>query len=103
MSYNFKEHDPVIDIVRTCIEIYATTNNMSMGAAIKRVCRDATYGSGRVVHPGTVYNWFSGTTKYPRFCNVVAVVHATGREVRVDAQGMGTRARFKVIKGGRAA
>ena len=103
MSYNFKDHDPVIDIVRTCIEIYATTNNLSMSRAIARICRDATYGSGNCVCEGTVWNWLRGVTRYPRFCNVVAVVHATGEEVVVGKHGMGSRKRFRVIKGGKAA
>ena len=96
-TYRFKDHDPVLDIVRTCMEIYATTNNMNMSTALKRLSKD----SG--VSESCLWSWQCGYTKYPRFATVVAVVHATGREVSVGNHGMGSRKRFRVISGGKAA
>jgi DNA-binding phage protein len=96
-TYRFKDKDPVIDIVRTCIEIYASLHNLSIGKAVK----DLSNASG--VSAACIYAWLNGSTRMPRFCTVVAVVHATGREVRVGNQGMGSKPRFKSIKGGQAA
>lgn len=94
-TYRFKDKDPIIDIVRTCVEIYMARNGMTYGQAIKSLSKS----SG--VTADCMYRWFRGDTRYPRYCTVVAVVHATGREVSVH-EGR-SRSRFKVIKGGRAA
>jgi hypothetical protein len=96
-TYRFKDKDPVIDIARTCVDIYAATSNKSFGQAVKAL----SVSSG--VSIGTIYGWFSGATRYPRFCTIVAVVHATGREVRIGDESLGSKPRFKSIKGGRAA
>lgn len=94
-TYRFKDKDPVIDIVRTCIDIYATLHGMKFTTALKALSKS----SGVTV--SCMNNWFYGTTCCPRYATIVAVVHATGREVSVH-EGR-SRARFKVIKGGRAA
>jgi len=96
-TYRFKDKDPVIDIVRTCVDIYAATNNMSFAQAI----RSLNNTSG--VSQSCMWNWFAGYTKYPRFATITAVVHATGREVKVSEHGMGSRKRFRVISGGKVA
>lgn len=94
-TYRFKDKDPIIDIVRTCVEIFATVNNLSFGQAVKKLSKS----SG--VSTNCMYNWFRGSTRFPRYCTVVAVVHATGREVSVHD---GTsKPRFRVVKGGKAA
>lgn len=97
-TYRFKDHDPIIDIVRTCLQIYASIHTHGkMSRAVRQVSRS----SG--VSMSCIQNWLSGVTSMPRFCTVVAVVHATGREVKVDEHGMGSKSRFRVIKGGKAA
>lgn len=96
-TYRFKDKDPVIDIVRTCLQIYATTHNMSLNKAVI----DCSRASG--VSQGCIWRWLCGWTKRPQFCTIVAVVHATGREVKVGDEGVGSKPRFKVYKGGRAA
>lgn len=100
-TYHFakNEKDPVIDIARTCIEIFAARHNISFNKACNMVAKD----SG--VTPSCLSNWFYGTVRRPYFATVVAVVHATGREVSVSNHGMGSKARFRpaVIKGGKAA
>lgn len=97
-TYPFKDHDPIIDIVRTCLQIYAGIYTHSkMTPAVRQVARS----SG--VSESCIWNWLNGVTSMPRFCTVVAVVHATGREVKVDQHSMGSKSRFRVIKGGKAA
>ena len=100
-TYRFsaKEKDPVIGIARACVEIYAARHNMKLHKAMHVVAKSSgvTYSC--------LNNWFYGSTRVPYFDTVVRVVHATGREVRVDNHGMGSKSRFKptVIKGGKAA
>ena len=94
-TYRFKDKDPVIDIARTCVEIFRTRNGMTWGQAIKAISKS----SG--VSCDCMYRWFRGNTCRPQFCTVVAVVHATGREVSVGEQS--SKPRFRVVKGGRAA
>jgi len=94
-TYRFKDKDPIIDIVRACVDIFAARNGMTFGQAIKSLSKS----SG--VTADCMYRWFRGNTKYPRYCTVVAVVHATGREVSVHDGS--SKPRFRVVKGGRAA
>jgi len=99
-TYRFKDKDPIIDIVRTCVEIFAATRNVSFSQGVKHVS-DA---SG--VSESCIWCWFIGRTRYPRFSTIMAVVYATGRDVRIDGVNGhigGTRPRFKVIKGSKAA
>lgn len=99
-TYRFKDKDPIIDICRTCVEIYATLHNLTFSKAITSLSRSSN------VSEGCMWGWFAGNTRYPRFATIVAVVHATGREVKVGNQslnGRGSKPRFKSIKGGKAA
>jgi len=98
-TYRFsdKEKDPVIAIAEDCIKIFAARHNIPFTRAMRLIARDSgvTYSC--------MNNWFYGSVRKPFFCTVVAVVHATGREVRVGAHGVGSKTRFKVYKGGKAA
>lgn len=96
-TYRFKDKDPVIDMVRTCLQIYASIHNMKLYKAV----RDCSHASG--VSESCIWNWLSGTTRFPRFCTIAAVVHATGRQVKIGDEGVGSKPRFKVLKGGKAA
>lgn len=100
-SYRFseKQKDPVIDIARTCVEIFAARHNISFNRACTIIAKD----SG--VTRSCLGNWFYGNVRMPYFDTVVRVVHATGREVKVDGHGMGSKTRFRptVIRGGKAA
>jgi DNA-binding phage protein len=97
-TYRFKDKDPVIDIARTCVQIHAAMNNISFAKAIKSVSKS----SG--VSEACIWAWFGGATRMPRFATVAAVVHATGRKVVVgDDEVHGSKPRFRVLKGGRAA
>jgi len=90
-SYRFsaKEKDPVIAIAQTCVEIFAATQNIPFTKAMHVISK----ASG--VTYSCLNNWFYGPTRMPYFDTVVRVVHATGREVKIDDHGMGSKARFK--------
>ena len=96
-SYRFKDKDPIIDIARTCVEIYAAMHGLSFGAAVKQVSKSSC------VAVDTMYRWFRGNVISPRFCTVVAVVHATGRKVTVGDKSLTSKPRFRSIRGGKAA
>lgn len=76
-TYMFKDKDPIIDIVRQCIEIYATVNNLSENRAFEEL------SSHSGVSAMTMWNWLHGATRRPSFCCVAAVVRATGKEIGV--------------------
>jgi len=93
-TYYFRadEQDPVIDIVRTCVDIFAAQNNLSFNKALNLLSKY----SG--VSVGCMNNWFYGTVRLPRFATVMAVVHATGREVKIgDEAVVGSKPRFRVV------
>ena len=98
-TYRFgaKEKDPIIGIAQTCVEIYASLHGMSFNKAMHKIAE----ASG--VTYSCLNNWFYGDVRMPYFDTVVRVVHATGREVSVGEHGMGSKKRFRVIKGGKAA
>lgn len=68
-SYNFRDKDPVIDVVRTVVE--------DAGKSYAKVERD----SG--VTTQTLRNWFYGRTKRPQFATVAAVVRACGKQITI--------------------
>lgn len=89
--YTFDKKDPVIYIAKTCIQIFAVRNNLTFNAAMKQI--EKACG----VRVTTMRGWFYGATHSPLFCNVVRVVHATGRDVVVSGKNVvKSRARFRV-------
>jgi hypothetical protein len=93
-TYYFRadEQDPVIDIVRTCVEIFRGKYNFTEHRALREISKM----SG--VSISCMNAWFDGKTRMPRFCNIMAVVHATGREVRIgDDVVKGSKPRFHVV------
>lgn len=98
-TYRFRanEKDPVIDIARTCVDIFASTNSIKFSKALNILSK----ASG--VSVGCMNGWFYGATRRPLFCSVVAVVHATGRKITVGDRQLTTTPRFRSIKGGKAA
>lgn len=77
-TYMFKDKDPIIELVRQCVDIFATVNSLSENRALDELSK----ASG--VSKGTIYQWFYGVTRMPRFCCVAAVVRATGKEITVS-------------------
>lgn len=72
-SYNFIDKDPVIDILRTLVQIEAAQRGLNFGAMLKVIQNN----SG--VRAPTMHNWFSGPTVSPRFCSAAAVARALGQ------------------------
>lgn len=93
-TYRFKDKDPVLDIARTCVEIFATIHNVSFNKALDLLEKQTG------VKKSTMNNWFYGATISPRFCTVAAVVYGTGRSLSVNGKApgspVGSRPRFRV-------
>lgn len=68
-SYNFRDKDPVIDVLRTARE----DGHVRM--------TDLTAASG--VSATTYYNWWQGKTRRPQFATVAACARAMGAVNRV--------------------
>lgn len=88
-TYLFTNKDPVIDIVRTCVEIFAARNNLKTSKAMSIISKS----SG--VSVSCMNNWFYGSVRRPYFATVMAVVHATGREMKIEGHAIGSKVRFK--------
>lgn len=65
-SYNFRDKDPVIDVLRTVRD----DNKLRIS--------DLVEGSG--VSATTFYNWFDGKTRRPQFATVAAATRFMGNE-----------------------
>lgn len=95
-TYRFRDKDPVIDLVRTCVQIFAGLRGVKFGRAMTLLERD----SG--VKAATMRNWFFGATVSPKFSTLAAVVYATGRDIHVGNKTVRTKPRFRVVRGGTA-
>lgn len=70
-SYNFRNKDPIIDVIRTVVqdsEMSYTEVNQDSGVSVT-----------------TLRNWFVGTTKRPQFATIAAVARACGKSIRVGS------------------
>lgn len=67
-TYRFTDKDPIIDVLRTAIQDYAAIENIKFSTALSQVAE----GTG--ISLGTLYNWFSGPTRYPQYRSIAAVV-----------------------------
>jgi hypothetical protein len=91
-TYLFKNKDPVIDVLRSALQLEADTQGIKFGKAMGWASKQSgvTYQ--------TLHNWFFGPTRCPKYCCVAAVANAlraswqigvrkpntTKREERVD-------------------
>lgn len=73
-SYNFKDHDPIIDEIRTIYE--------DSGASYKWV-----EGNSGVTSQ-TLTNWFSGRTKKPQAATINAVLRSLGYKLGIVEHGV---------------
>lgn len=100
MDYRFKDKDPVIDCLRTIIQISAAQAGISFAAELRRVERQ----TGGRVKVTTMEKWFYGPTRSPIFANVARVACAvSGRPMVVGGEVVGRVKGFRprVIVGGR--
>jgi hypothetical protein len=77
-TYRFKDKDPVIDILRTCVQTAASIDGISFNAMLWRIAK----GIGRK-SPSMLWNWFSGPTHAPNHSGVQAVAKFLGKEFRL--------------------
>lgn len=82
-SYNFRNKDPVIDILRTAIKDGG------------HEWSDISDDSGVSVQ--TLYNWFNGGVRRPQF----ATVQAVARSIGYDLMLVKSNRQLKLIKGGK--
>lgn len=79
-SYNFRDKDPVIDIVRRIVELYAAEHDIKFTVAMHKIA----IASG--VSYACMNQWFYGTTCRPQFATVQAVVRACGSNFTISAK-----------------
>ncbi len=64
--YQFKDKDPIIDILRSLVETRATLEATTLHNVLKMI-EDETHGE---IKAATPYSWFHGPTRYPRYDTV---------------------------------
>jgi hypothetical protein len=78
MPYNFKDKDFVIDIMRTLIQLRADMEGMKFNKVLSAIEKETKGG----VKFATMYGWFAGPTRYPRYCLVARVILCLQRYAR---------------------
>ena len=63
-SYNFVDKDPVIDKVRTAVQMSRKSYKQIRAAGGPT--------------PSTLYGWFDGKTRRPQFCTTAATLNSVG-------------------------
>jgi|SRR6188768_1846136 len=66
MLYKIKDKDPIIDLLRTLIDTRAEIEGKDFGKMLRMIERET---DGEVKY-ATLYGWFFGPTRYPRYCTV---------------------------------
>jgi hypothetical protein len=67
MLYKIKDKDPIIDVLRTLIDTRAEIEGVKKFGKMLRIIERETDGE---VKYATLWAWFFGDTKYPRYCTV---------------------------------
>lgn len=91
-TYLFKDKDPVIDVLRTALQLYASIEGIGFAAARKRIAIRAG------LTDSALYGWFNGDTRFPYYKNVAAVVIALGLSVDVGQRKLDTLQRTGVYQ-----
>lgn len=97
-TYEFRGgKDPVIFIARTVAQLYAIEKEVTLSRACKEICGKAH------ISPRTVWGWFSGPTRTPKFETLAAFINAAGEKITVAGELCNGRYKPRVIKGRKAA
>ena len=64
--YSFKNKDPIIDVLRELIDTRAGMEGTKFGKMLRQIERET---DGEVKY-STLYAWFIGGTRYPRYATV---------------------------------
>jgi hypothetical protein len=78
-TYLFRRKDPVIDLLRTAIQLEAHARNISFNKMLGVIVEDC----GGKPTIAALHNWFSGPTISPRYCHVAAVANSIRASWRV--------------------
>jgi hypothetical protein len=78
MLYNFRTKDPVIDIMRTLIQLRADIEGLKFNKVLSAIEKETNGG----VKFATMYGWFAGATRFPRYCLVARVILCLKRYAR---------------------
>ena len=65
-DYRFKDKDPIIDVMRTLVQTYATIEGIRFGQAMTRIEHESNYA----IKAPTLRNWFLGPTRFPQYHHV---------------------------------
>jgi|SRR3954465_12219465 hypothetical protein len=63
LSYNFRNKDPIIDVLRTLVQCMAQIEGLTFNAALRRIQRE----TNDALKATTLYGWFAGATRYPQY------------------------------------
>lgn len=77
-DYRFKDKDPVIDMMRTVVEVYAVMEGITFNKALYQI----EEGTKELLKASTLRNWFYGTTKWPQYRHVARLYLFLQRYVR---------------------
>lgn len=77
MNYRFKDKDPVIDVLRTAVQMYAEIEGITFNKALANIER------GSSVSLKALRNWFYGPTISPIYKNVAEVATYLKAEVLI--------------------
>jgi hypothetical protein len=65
-DYRFKDKDPIIDVLRTIVETYASIEGIKFSRALHNI----EEGTNGLLKFSTTKNWFYGATKWPQYRHV---------------------------------
>jgi hypothetical protein len=78
MLYNFRNKDPIIDIMRTLIQLRGEMDGIKFNKVLSAIEKETNGG----VKFATMYGWFAGPTRFPRYCLVARVILCLKRYAR---------------------
>jgi hypothetical protein len=90
-SYAFRNKDPVVDILRTALQLEAD----AQGIKFSKVLADVALKSG--VRDQTLRNWFFGPTISPRYCCVAAVANVIRASWRVGERELSRAPKLRLV------
>lgn len=79
-TYSFRDKDPVIDELRTIIDLGNRTKGRlgkADGAKLREISTDST------VSIACLHAWFYGKTRRPQHATIKAIVHAIGGKYEI--------------------
>lgn len=69
-DYRFRDKDPIIDVMRTLIQIRADIEGISFNKVLSEIEKE----THNLIKFSTMYGWFMGATKWPQYRMVARVI-----------------------------